>query len=448
MENININPYGQTAEMPDGYPIVDNLVTSSTRKALSARQGVVLKEMMASAQKSKMPTLLTMGEPTNIIYTIDEFFLAHEYDESNNINNLKFSTDLGNTWITKANTFGVITNAFRFADGTFMMCCQQSDGMHFLWTRDFNTFNDCVVYDYDGSQYQTTANDRRGFLNRQKCYHTYIKGKEYYLFEDYVFPDANPASANPRLWYATSNDNGVTVRCAFAFGLSQIDNVTIPARHVHSFVYNHYDGYFYAMTGDHGDDECNFMRGTLGNNDTWTWERIAHGQEYKVMAPVFDEGNIYLITDYTDASLADAKGIIRVPLDRFDFDNFTYLFHATPSFMLEGSITSTQPAAMTQMVVDNHGWRFMITDYIGNSKHLIAKEGYQFEWVDNTTGLKFERIFGPNARGDIFVSTKVPSSLVPENTLCISHKTTYNLTEAMRKSGATDFFEGYNGYNV
>lgn len=445
MENIDINPYGQTAEMPDGYPIVDNLVTSSTRKALSARQGVKLKEMMSEVQKSKMPTLLTMGEPTNIIYTIDEFLLAHEYDPSNNVNNLKFSTDLGKTWITKENTFGVLTNAFRFADGTFMMCCQQSDGMHFLWSRDFDTFNDCTVYDYNGNTYQTRANDRRGYMNRQKCYHTFYKGTEYYLFEDYVFPDSNSASSNPRLWYALSEDTGVTIRCAFAFGLSQIGGTTIPARHVHSFVYNKYDGYFYAMTGDHGTDECNVMRGTLGDNNTWVWERMAHGQQYKVMSPAFDEGNIYLITDYTDASLVNAKGIVGVPLDRFDFDNFTYLFHATASFMLEGSISSSQPAAMTHMVTDNHGWRFMITDYIGNSKHMIAKGDHNFVWVDNTTGLKFERIFGPNAKGDVYVSTKVPSSSVPEETLRISGKQTYNLTEAMRNSGATDFFDGYNG---
>ena len=42
----NINPYGQNAEMPSGYPIADNLTTDSAQQALSAKQGKVLKEMI------------------------------------------------------------------------------------------------------------------------------------------------------------------------------------------------------------------------------------------------------------------------------------------------------------------------------------------------------------------------------------------------------------------
>lgn len=418
-------------------------VAPTVEKVSYGEFGPIIKEIEEAASKeSKFPTMLYFGEPTNIIYTIDDFLLAHEYDEGQNINNLKFSTDLGKTWTTIANTFGVITNAFRFADGTFMMCCQQSDGMHFLWSRDFETFNDCVVYDYDGEPYQTRTGDRRCFINRPRYKHLYVDNTEYYLIGDYVFPESNSASANPRLWYAISEDAGVTMRCAFAFGLQQIDGVTIPARHVHNFEYNPYNGYFYAMTGDHGENECNVMRGRHVNH-VWTWERLAHGQQYKVMYPVFDEGNIYLTTDYTDSSLVNAKGIVRVPVNRFDFDNFHYLFHATAEFMLEGSIDANQPAAIAQMVIDNHGWRFLITDYIGNSKHLIAKGNHNFVWVDNTTGKKFDGIIGPNSNGDVYVSAKTPSANVPEASLKISHKTTYNLTDAMRNSGATDFFKDF-----
>lgn len=392
-------------------------------------------------QSIRFPSLLVMGDPTNVIYTIDDFILAHEYVEGS-VDNLKFSTDLGKTWITVTNTFGVITNAFRFADGTFMMCCQQSDGMHFLWSRDFETFNDCVVYDYNGEPYQTRTGDRRCFINRPRYQHLYVNNTEYYLIGDYVFPDSNPASANPRLWYAISEDAGVTMRCAFAFGLQQIDGVTIPARHVHNFEYNKYNGYFYAMTGDHGSEECNIMRGKHDTNHVWTWERIAHGQEYKVMYPVFDEGNIYLTTDYTDSSLADKKGIVSAPINRISFNNFHYLFHATESFMREGGFGGAV-AALAQIVIDNHGWKFMITDYIGNSKNLIAKDDHNFVWVDNTSNKHFNGLIGPNNKGEMYVSFKEPGGAWPETGLKISHKKTYNLTEAMRNSGASNFFLDY-----
>ena len=39
MANYPINPYGQNAQMPEGYPIADNLRTDSAQQALSARQG-------------------------------------------------------------------------------------------------------------------------------------------------------------------------------------------------------------------------------------------------------------------------------------------------------------------------------------------------------------------------------------------------------------------------
>lgn len=42
MANKNINPFGQSAEMPAGYPIADNLNTDSAQQALSARQGKMI----------------------------------------------------------------------------------------------------------------------------------------------------------------------------------------------------------------------------------------------------------------------------------------------------------------------------------------------------------------------------------------------------------------------
>jgi hypothetical protein len=42
MANTNILPFGQSAVMPAGYPIADNLTTNSAQQALSAKQGKLL----------------------------------------------------------------------------------------------------------------------------------------------------------------------------------------------------------------------------------------------------------------------------------------------------------------------------------------------------------------------------------------------------------------------
>lgn len=46
MTNIDINPYGQGGELPDGYPIANNLTTNSAQQALSARMGKKLSSMV------------------------------------------------------------------------------------------------------------------------------------------------------------------------------------------------------------------------------------------------------------------------------------------------------------------------------------------------------------------------------------------------------------------
>lgn len=427
MATQTINPFGQTGELPAGYPIADDLETNSAQKALSARQGKRLKEMMA--QPSRMPTLLKMSAPTEVIYTIDDFILAHEYTEGQGDGTLKFSNDLGKTWKSKANTFGVIVNAFMFADGTFMMAAKLNNVTKFYWSRDFETFNDCTVIDYDGTS-KTSFSGTRGYTPNPSYKHTYVDGVEFYCFWDYII-----TTTQPRAWYAISDENGVTIRAAFAFGLSTLDGNTIPARHVHAFVYNPYNKYFYILTGDHNEVECNVMRGRCSNN-VWTWERLAYGQEYKVISPYFDEGNMYVTTDYTDERLADKKGVLSVPIDRINYNNFRYWFKATASFM--GN------AALTYMIVDNHGWRFAVLDYQGGTRHLIAKGDHNFVWVDNNSGYKFSGIIGPNNKGDVYVTFKVPGASVSgEDWLNVSHRKTFNLTEAMRNSGATDFFEGY-----
>lgn len=461
MAEQTIYPYGQNQPLPVGYPIADDLDTNRADKALSARQGKRLKEMMvtASTVPSVLKTSVIASSTTHVIYTIDDFMLAHEYVEGS-VDNLKFSNDLGKTWVTKENTFGDIVNAFMFADGTFMIGSKKDDGCRLYWTRDFETFTQATVLDYDGNPYSVEAGKTRFFILKPKSYHTYVNGIEHYCFWDYIIS----ATTKPRIWYAISDENGVTVRAAFAFGLSTINGNSVPARHGHAFEYNPHDGYFYALTGD-SVTECHVLKGRYTDNNgvhTWNWEKLATGGGYKLVGVEFDEGNLYAVTDYTEASLAGAKGIVSIPIDKIGLTTtnsggvvcpakMRYWFHATKEFMKQGSYypngTDAQVAAMSGHIADNNGWRFVGTDYLGSTKHLIAKGDHNYVWVGTDTGVKLGSYFGPNNRGEIYANQTVPNpgGASGESWLRISHRTTINLTEVMRKSGATDFFEGWKG---
>lgn len=387
----------------------------------------------------QFPTLLRCGELTNIIFTMDDFMLAHEYDENQGIDNLKFSNDLGETWVTKANEFGIIVNAFMFADGTLMIGSKKDDGCRLYWTRDLVTyvFQEATVIDYDGNPYTPVSGTTRFYTPVLPCEHVYVDGDEVYCFWDYII-----STTNARAWYAISNADGVTVRAAFAFNLSQINGVTIPARHVHFFGYNKYNGYYYILTGDHNNTECNIMRGKRNASHVWTWERIVYGQDYKLIMPAFDEGNMYAVTDYTDSYLANSKGVLMVPINEIHKDRFRYLFKATSSFMADGAINSN--VGLAWYLVDNHGWRIIKTDYLGNSKILLAHNDHNYVWVDNDANIRFANMFGPNNNGDVYSRfTKVGNSVSGEAWLKWSHQKTYNFTEIMRNAGATDFFKDW-----
>lgn len=393
-----------------------------------------------AAASNHFPTFIKAGEPTNIIYTIDDFLMAHEYDQANNIDNIKFSNDLGQTWVTKANIWGTIINVFMFLDGTLFFAAKNNNVCQCYWTRDFENFNVCTVLDYDGTAYTAPSGETRFGIIAAVCKHTYVDGVEHYLFGDYII-----TTDHPRIWFALSDENGVTVRCAFAFDIQQIDGSTVYARHFHGFLFNPYNQYFYVLTGD-STTECHILKGRHDANYAWTWEIVASGPEFKIGSIVFDEGNMFFSTDYTEANLRDKKGLLCVPINDIRVERFRYFFKPTAEFMLEGSANPNNPAAISGFINDNHGWKIMGTDYAGNTKMLIAKGNHNYVWVDNDSGKKLKGYIGPNNNGDVYVwSYDVGYSVSGEDWIKFSHRETFNLTQAMRRSGATDFFEGWIG---
>jgi hypothetical protein len=68
MANYPINPYGQNAQMPEGYPIADNLNTNSAQQALSAKQGKKLGDFIST--DANVDTSL-IGEIVGVILGVD-----------------------------------------------------------------------------------------------------------------------------------------------------------------------------------------------------------------------------------------------------------------------------------------------------------------------------------------------------------------------------------------
>lgn len=93
MTDYNINPFGQNAELPAGYPIADNLTTSSAQQALSAKQGVKLRELSTVNQGI-------------VINCLGDSITAGEMG-SGQISSNKWTTQLANNLSCTVNNYGV-----------------------------------------------------------------------------------------------------------------------------------------------------------------------------------------------------------------------------------------------------------------------------------------------------------------------------------------------------
>ena len=392
----------------------------------------VVKAVAGESQENHIPVTLEIGEEEQIIYTRDNTII--KYGEESGVYYLYLSKDLGETWTAMENTHGNVTHAHLFLDGTILLCFLQ----YACYTKDFVTVEETTVYDYDGSV-GIPSGCRFYMIPKPHGERFIVDGVEFDLFGDYILD----TTTNPRLWY--SNDNGRTIHAAFAFGLQQLNGSTIPARHIHDFDYDKSTGKFYAFTGD-SSTEVHAMRGTF-ENGVFSWEKLKTGVAYKLTSLSFYDGYFVAVTDYTDESLADKKGIVRCPTADIDADNLDYLFHATAGFM--------GTAALSTYFADRHGWRVAGTDVNGGAKTLIAKGGFNFVWVDNSYIIKFMSFIGPNNNGDIYCqlspvknsgwspSGNIPGAPEGESSLRLN-RPSFNLTTAMRKGGAKDFLD----YNI
>lgn len=362
-------------------------------------------------QSEVIPNSFSVIGTSSVIETSMNYILKLEN------NTLKLSKDCGKTWLDKANTFGTIAHAHFFGDGTLLLCTWEKA----YWTTDFVTFTETAIYDENGSPW-TCESGGYHFFWQQKCDSVeVIDGVEMHYWGDYRL------AGNVRLWYTT--DNGRTLKCAFNFGTSQIDGQTIHARHPHQFIYNKYDGYFYVTTGDHnGATEIHLMRGRYSvNNDSWTWEMVGEGDNYKFGQLFFDEAFMYAITDYANVQNLLPKGILKCPMDKLSTPSaYTNAWQDS-----DGQISAQ--AGLVSILLDKGGRKIMTIDSYQPGYMFVALEGLNFKKVA-VGGQQFGiRFTGPNYNGDFYATFKTFD--MTKNACSLSYYPTINVTDLLRENG-------------
>lgn len=333
-------------------------------------------------------------------------------------NTLKLSKDCGSTWIEKENTFGTIAHAHFFGNGTLLLCTWEKA----YWTSDFVTFTETNTYDENGDAWVCEENGYHFFWQQKTDNVEVIDGVEMHYWGDYRL------SGNVRLWYTT--DNGHTLKCAFNFGTSEIDGSVVSARHPHQFIYNKYDGYFYVTTGDHnGATEIHLMRGRYSSqNDSWNWEMVGSGDDFKFGQLLFDENFMYAITDYANVQNLLPKGILKCPMDKLDTPSaYTNAWEDVDEQVLS-------QAGLVSLLIDKDGRKIMTIDSYQPGYLFVALDGLNFKRVYLGQNTQFGiRFTGPNYNGDYYATFKTFD--MTKNACSLNFYPTINITKLFSDNG-------------
>lgn len=363
---------------------------------------------------SFIPSRLVLGEIERVFATSMNYILKLE--NVGGVEKIATSQDLGKTWIYSDNILGDITAYHFFSDGTIMLCSPTK----VFWSTNYTQWNESTVYDHDGSVFVSTG--RHFFAMQTGDKLDFVGDTEIHSWGDYV------ASGEARIWYTV--DNGRTIKCSIKFGVTPLGGVVRNIRHTHRVYYHAKTNYWYLTTGDNG-NECMIIRGRYDPViDKWDWQILASGIEYKFGNMMIDDNNIaYMITDYTDPSLIDKKGVYRVHASNLgDISKYRIIYKCDP---LEwGAI------APVSLLMDNNGNKVLLPDYIGGGFIWVARDGLEFKRVNVPNNILLTYTIGENYNGDIY---------------CVAYEGgynlrissgSYNLTKILRKHGITDFMRG------
>lgn len=301
-------------------------------------------------------------------------------------------------------------------------------------TRDFQTFTESTIYDYDGSIFAPDAD--YFFANQNGDKLMFSDGAEIYMFGDYTLVSGSPS----RLWYTT--DNGRTIRCAAKFGTTIMDGAVRNIRHVHSVVYNEYQDCIYVTTGD-SSTECFYIKAKYHvQQDEWEWVIIASGPQFKFGNHLYDEHFAYFVTDYTqDTQWYDKKGVLRCPIaGTGNYDNYTKVYKAPQD--------EWGTKALSKFIYDQNGHKVILPDNIGYGSLWFAKQGFDFSKINfnDSKVLLSGNVIGPNYNGDIYVTaySNVSGDRYTDDGNLRLNRKVVNLSRIIRAQLEEEFFTGYN----
>lgn len=374
----------------------------------------------SSSTNYDVPLNIVLPEKEYVFATALNFILKTEL--IGGIDYIRISQDLGKTWTQMPNILGDIVCYHFFADGTIMLCSPTK----VYWTRDYLTLNESIIYDHDGSIFVPTS--RHFFAMQTGDAMMRMRSRDIFVWGDYVI-DGTPA----RIWYST--DQGHTIKCAAKFGTTVMDGVVRPIRHVHRVYQLYADGSIYITTGDNG-NECMIIRAVYDIDlDTWTWQVLATGEDYKFGNIIIDDYFAYVVTDYTQPSQADSKGVYRVALaDIGNINKYQLIYKAMASEW--GNI------APVSLLLDKNGNKVILPDYLGVGFIWVARDGIDFKKVALSPAVLLTYTIGTNYKGDIYCVAFNNSSELTQPTQLKLNRGTYNLTQALRDAGVDNFMRG------
>lgn len=207
--------------------------------------------------------------PDTLIGSIDNMLLSHSGDM------LLLSKNGGKSYDYAISTegLGIIKYLHIFRDGSLMFCTDQKC----YYTHDWLDYHESTVLDINGDPFVPSKYDNFTLMKKNKE-RQIVNGKEMLVWGNYS--NSNDTQyENINVWYTL--DKGKTIKSCYKFG----EGGRLSCRHVHNVDFNPADQTFYVLTGDEyarDEEQSHVIKGIYDmDNDSWEWELIGSGNDFK-----------------------------------------------------------------------------------------------------------------------------------------------------------------------
>lgn len=366
----------------------------------------------------KVNELYKPEQPDNALFLYQTDWLATSRNYILRVSNGVFyhSSDLGKTWVSLANTIGIITFVHWFSDGTCLICGEKKA----YTTKDWTALTESTIYDADGTLF---SGENRNFFpignyNSDICV---VNGQEVALWCDY----GNSASYVSRLWCA--EQNGSVIRCILKNNESVIGGQVFSCTHFHDCVWDKYDKCLWISTGDYA-ATSHLIRATYNNG--WQFEVLQSGLDFKFAGLLVDEYYLYCMTDYTEDMDTGIKRVLKANASNASAYTFIY--------------KTEDGTPMLNLYEDESGKKVLTPDSIPDKRgtFLYADKDMNFQektfLTNNNLSLSLHHFYGPNYNGDMLAITSTGYGFSPG----LTERTRYLFSRAMWEAGYKNFAKG------